>query len=233
MSIGWHNPCPFEVGGGATLVEVIYDAMRGAVGVGGSAADDRNTAEGLWRQARASGIAACAAGSERAVINAFPGFATDLLPYYERLHGLAPAPTTTLVERRREAERAHTARVDATIGALTADLQRIDPRFAIFSPTREVGTETLPGRAFQDLAGSEPFGGGRQSTRFANYATGFVVHVLLDLDGEAPSLDDQHALDAARRLLNAVLPAHVHFQLATGHGFILDIDRLDITGLVP
>ncbi len=45
---GFQNPFPHELGGGATLDEAIYRALREAVGVGGSASDDSG-AEGGWR----------------------------------------------------------------------------------------------------------------------------------------------------------------------------------------
>lgn len=233
MSIGWQNPCPFEVGGGATAVERIYDALRANVGVGGSCTNEESI-EALWRQARASGLAAVGTTGERAVINAFPGHATDLLEYYEELLATTPDEGASLVERRAEAERRYTERVDATGPAIDADLKRIDERFGIVAVDRLEAAETQHGRAFQDLAATLPFGGGRKSSRFANYSTGFVLYVVFALgEGVPPGLDEQKLLARAKEHLNKVLPAHVTFQISTSFGFTLDLDLLDLTGLDP
>lgn len=231
---GWSNPFPFEFGGGSTHVATIYAAMRSAVGVGGSALDDDGTIDGLWRQARASGLAAVATTGERAIIQAFPGHATDLLDYYELLLGATPEPDASLIERQLVVEQLWTERVSASVPDLGADLARIDPRFSIIAVSHTEATETVLGRAFEDLAGTLPFGGGRASTAFHNYSTEFVVYVLFDIgSGVTPGTAEQKLIERAKSHLNKMLPAHVTFQIVASLGFILDTDLLDLTGLTP
>lgn len=230
---GWHNPFPLEFGGGATHVETIYAALRSAVGIGGSAEDDE-TIEGIWRQARASGLAAAATTGERAVVNAFPGHATDLLEYYETLLGATPDLADSEIERQLVVETLWTERVRAAVPDIAADLAAIDARFSIVSVSHAEADETILGRMFEDLAGTLPFGGGRHSTLFGNYSTEFIVFVLFDIgSGNTPSTSEQHLIDLAAAHLNKTLPAHVDFQITSGFGFELDLDLLDLTGLNP
>lgn len=230
---GWQNGFPFEFGGGSTHTETIYSAMRSSVGAGGSALDDDGTIDGLWRQARAVGLAAAATTGERAILQAFPGLATDLLEYYEGLLLAVPEFDASLVERQAVVEQLWTERVRAAMPDIAADLLDIDPRFSVMIIDREETTDTLLGRAFEDLAGAVPFGG-RRSTRFPNYSTEFVVTALFDLgSGVTPNLDEQKLIARAKAHLNAVLPATHNMQVLTGIGFILDTDLLDLTGLTP
>lgn len=229
---GWINPFPFELGGGPTNVEVTYAALRSSVGLGGSAEDDENTIDGIWRQARAYGIAAARTASERAVLQAFPGYATDALNYYEELFVLVPEDESNLVARRLAAEQRYTMEVDASVPIVAAQLARIDPRFSILETPHAQSTDTLLGRAFQDFAATLPFGGGRKSTRFANFSTEFVLRVLFDLgSGVDPGPAENALIRAASDYLNTTLPTWVNFQIDTASGFILDESLLDITSL--
>jgi hypothetical protein len=229
---GWHNPFPFEFGGGATLVESTYRALRASVGLGGSAEDDENTIDGVWRQARASGLAAAFATGERAVVNFFPGRATDLLAYYEELLLIVPENEDDEPGRRREAERRWTYEVDASTPSVSADLERIDERFSVLEIDKAQVVETVFGRAFEDFAGTLPFGGGRKSSQFANFSTDFVLFVLFDLGSGALAGPTEAALlREASDLLNLTLPTWVNFQQSTADGFILDESLLDVTGL--
>jgi hypothetical protein len=229
---GWINPFPFEFGGSPTLVEVTYQALRANVGLGGSAIADETTIDGVWRQARASAIAAARAASERAVLQAFPGYADDALPYYEELFNLVPEDESNLVQRRIEAEQRYTAEVDSSVPAITAALQLIDPRFSIIETPHAEAIETILGRAFEDFAGTLPFGGGRRSTLFGNYSTEFVLFVLFDLGSGVESGPVEDAILAtAEDYLNGALPTWVNFQTTLADGFILDESLLDVTGL--
>lgn len=229
---GWHNPFPRELGGGPTLVAVTYAALRSSVGVGGSALDDENTIDGVWRQARASAIAAARASGERAVLQAFPGHATDLLPYYEGLFALVPEDEGNLVARRLAAEQRYTAEVDSSVPGVTAALQQIDARFAIIESDHAESVETMFGRGFQDYAASLPFGGGRKSSRFHNYSSDFVLYVLLDLGvGVVPGPAEDELLRRGADYLNTALPTWVNFQITVASGFILDQSLLDLTSL--
>jgi len=230
---GWQNGFPFEFGGGSTHTETIYAAMRSSVGVGGSALDDDGTIDGLWRQARATGLAAAATTGERAILQAFPRHATDLLEYYEQLLQAVPEPGDSELERQAVVEQLFTERVRGTLPDIAADLAQIDDRLSVVMFSHVETTDTVPGRAFEDLAGALPFGG-RKSTRFANYSTEFVVTAIFDIgSGVVPGLAEQRIIERARAHLNKVLPATHNFQVLTGVGFILDVDLLDLTGLNP
>lgn len=229
---GWTNPFPFEFGGGTTLVESTYRALRASVGLGGSAEDDENTIDGVWRQARASGLAAAFATGERAVVNYFPGRSTDLLPYYEELLLIVAENEDDEPGRRAEAERRFTYEVDASVPAVASDLARVDARFSVLEVDKAQVVETLFGRAFEDFAATLPFGGGRKSSQFANFSTDFVLFVLLDLgSGVDPEPTENAILREGVDLLNSVLPTWINFQTSTADGFILDESLLDLTGL--
>lgn len=228
---GWANPFPLELGGAPTLVENIEQALHSAVGRGGSA-DDPNGIEGLVRQCTAIVLAAAASTGERAVLNAFPAYATDLLPYYEDLFLIVPEDELDLPSRRAGASARYTAEVQASIPDLTADLQRIDPRFSILEIPHAQSFETLLARCFQDYAATLPFNGGRKSTRFGNYSTDFILHVTLTLgDGVVPGLPEKVLIQRAIDYLNPILPTWNHFQIAAADGFHADISRLDLTTL--
>lgn len=228
--LGPMNPLPLELGGGETLVERIYRALRANVGVGGSAADDRNTIDGLWRQVRARAIASVAGMGERAVLQAFPNLATDLLPYYERLFLLVNEPGASEVDRRQAAAERYALQIASTLGEVELALQAIDPRFSILVTAADSASTTVQGRAFEDMAGDEPFGGGRHATAFPNYSSDLVCYVLLDIGGGiVPTIAERRSLAAARALLCDVLPADNDISLATHRGFTLDVDRLDLT----
>lgn len=230
--LGWPNPFPLEFGGSPTVNERIYRAMRSAVGIGGSASDDENTIDGVWRQARAAGLAAVAMSGERSLMNAFPGHATDLLPYYEDLLAIVPDDEGDLPSRRAEAEFRFTREIQSAVPQIVNDLQRIDPRFSVLETPRALAIETRLGRAFEDYAGAVPFGGGRRSTRFANFSTEFILFVLFDIgDGVDPGPVETAAVQRAIDHLNDVCAGWVLFQVATADGFILDTSRLDLTGL--
>jgi len=233
-SIGWHNPYPFEPGGGETEVELQYNALRGSVGDGGSAEDDNGTVDGVWRQARASGMAQVSGTGQRAALQALPYLATDALEYYESLLFITPDPNETDEERRQAATTRYIERIQATAPDIEADLKAIDPRFSLVSIASGQTETTQHGRAFQDLAGTLPFNGGRQSTIFPNYSTEFVEYVLFALSvGTPPTIAEQLLIEQAKRHLDDVLPSWVNFQVFTKLGFILDQDLLDLTGLNP
>lgn len=227
---GWANPFPCQLGSGPTDVENIYFALRSAGGKGGAAEDDEHTIDGLWRQCRARAVATVAASGERSALQAFPDHATDLLPYYERLVGVASDPTGNAEARREAAAVLYTRQIASSVPDIALALGAIDERFSVLATSYEQSDATLFGRAFEDFAGSLPFGGGRQSTRFPNYSTSFVLFVLLDLGaGIAPTTTERRAMATAAQLLAEVLPGHNGFQIVTSRGFMLDVDLLDLT----
>ena len=91
MPLGWSNALPLELGGGPTDAERIYTALRRAMGQGG--AGPEGGIEDLWRQCKARAIADAGLGLEAAVLQAFPGEATELLETWEELLGVQPAAT--------------------------------------------------------------------------------------------------------------------------------------------
>lgn len=231
-SLGWHNPFPVEYGGGETLVEGLYLALRSAEGTGGSAPDDDLSVDGLWRSVKARAIASVASSGERAALQAFPDRATDALAYYERLTGLTPSPDQSDQERRERSAVRFAGQQRADLPALEQSLQRIDSRISLLSPSHAEAVTTVHGRAFEDLAATLPFGGGRMSTAFPNYSTDFVLYVLMELgDGAQPNAAERQALADVAELCAEVLPAWNNFSVATHRGFKLDVSRLDLTGL--
>jgi hypothetical protein len=213
-----------------TREELIYRALRSAAGKGGFAEDELNSIDGLIRRVRARHVAAVADMGERSARQAIPSYATDLLPYYERLVGLTADPDLTEQQRADAAAALYALQLAADVPSLVTALQQLDARFAVFTAAPATATTTIAGRAFEDLAGDSPFGGGRQGTAFPNYATALVLFVVLELgDGVVPSATERRAIKLARRLLHDVLPATNDLQIVTHRGFILDVSRLDLT----
>jgi hypothetical protein len=229
---GWSNPFPLEMGGGPTEIERTYQMLRSAVGKGGASTDD-DSIEAIWRQSKAKGIGLVGTFDERAALQAFPNLATDLIPYYERLLISPRDPGASDEERRGVTASRFTASSAFLHAEIEADLQLIDSRFEVVIPADDEATTTNFGRAFEDLAGTEPFNGGRSSTLLPNYATQYVFTALLDNGGIALTPLDLRAILAARRHLRVVLPAWMALQVVVGVGFILDTSPLDYTALSP
>ena len=229
--IGWHNACPFELGGGPTEEENVYEAMRRAVGEGGSAVSDAGI-DGLWRQARASAIAALGTCAERAALQALPDRATDHLGEYEGLLGLVPAGAER--ERRDAVVAEYARRLYADLPHLSAELQKLDARLRIemLDPSRAFAI--VPGRAFGPRgAGSEdaPPYGPTSATAWPMYATAFHLRVLFAVGSAPLSPADRASVARAKSILRDVLPAWMDFSVRTKVGFTLDRDRLDLTGM--
>lgn len=217
-----------------TREDLVYRALRSAAGKGGFAENETGSIDGLIRRIRARWIAAVSDMGERSALQAFPNHATDLLPYYERLLGLTDDPDLTLEERQAAAAALYTLQQSADLPSLRVALQQLDARFDALVGAPETSTTTIAGRAFEDMAGELPFGGGRQSTAFPNFASVFVLRVLLDLgDGVLPDITERRAMKLARRLLHDVLPATNDLQIVTHRGFTLDVSRLDLTSFDP
>jgi hypothetical protein len=231
-SLGWHNPFPLEVGGGETVIESIYYAMRSAAGKGAAAADEDYSIEALWRQCRARAFGNVATFGERSTLQAFPDRATDALPYYEQLFRLANDPEGSDQARREAAATRYTLQIASAIPDIALALSELDERFEVLSQPDANAAVTLFGRAFEDYVPEETYGGGRKSTLLPNYATQFTLYVLLELGGGVlPGAAEAIAIQAATELLHEVLPGHNSFQIVTHHGFTLDVDLLDLTSL--
>lgn len=231
---GWQNPLPAELGGGDSQVTQVYRALRSLVGVGG--AGEPGSLEDVWRESKAYGTALALSADERAGLQFFPSKATDALGYYERLLAQPLAPALETHERQAVVAERFTAPPASSQGEVDAALLAIDSRLSVFNLSLEFAEVTQPGRAFEDLAAVEPFGGGRKSSVVANYSTAFVSTVVFDLGaGVSPGPVEAAILARSSDYLSESLPAWVAFQHVTnptpGAGFILDTDLLDLTAL--
>lgn len=228
--LGWSNPLPAEIGGGTSSVEDVYRSLRSVVGIGGAGPED--SLEDLWRQSRALGIALAFASDDRAGLQFFPSKATDALQYYEELLMVPLEPGLENHERQELVSNRFTAPPAASEPDLAAGLLAIDTRISVETVSLDASETTYQGRVFEDLAASEPFNGGRKSTAFGNYATAFILTILVNIgDGITPTLAEEKILQRAADYLNEALPGWVTFNLVTSVGFTLDVDLLDITAL--
>lgn len=227
--IGWFNPLPAVIGSEPPTVERVYRALRATVGIGGAGPED--SLEDLFRQAKAYMIGLALEADERATNQFNPARATDALQYYEEL--LFTPLSAALGDHEKQAILAErfTAPPASNHDEVNAALALIDPRFGIQHIDYTLTETTVVGRAFEDLAATEPFGGGRKSTIAPNYSTSFHVIALLDLAGVAPSPADFAAQQRGTDYLNVALPAWVNFSTVFAVGFFLDKDRLDLTAM--
>jgi len=236
--IGAGNPIPCQIGGGLSLAERAYHALRDAIGRDNCG--DIDSLDGAWRWALARGIAAGVA-DERAVCQVWPDRATDAIAIYEDiLHITAPSASSD-EERRQEILRRWVQAVTAETEDLEAELQRVDPLFSILDGDRDTSASTTPGRGFEDFDPSDPsacgpaFGGGRYSTLFPNFSDDFVciVQYNVALRGRhhagALSAEQKRRIEQAKAILNQVLPAWVDFRIIANPsaGFVLDQSLLD------
>lgn len=219
MSLGAGNPVPFQVGGGPTDTETAYQQLRRAVGKGGSASDDTGI-EGLWRWCEAKGAAAATSAERRALLQAVPELATDLIPSYERLYGIVPPTDSTEAERAKvAAERVYQSVIASTPDLFRA-LQGIDPRFSILEIARPHTGHTHLGRMFEAMDSNEEgpaYGTGRKHAIAPNWSTEQIVRVRFTLGYSGrPTPADERILIRARALLRRALPSEVDFTVSTG-----------------
>ena len=229
--VGGGNPIPTEIGGGPSSSETAYEALKSAVGIGGSA--DDGTIEASWRMARARGLRAAFADG-RAAMQIFPDRATDAIPVFEEILDTAPPPGDSDEDRRAVITDLWTKSVDASHQALEQKLQEIDPLFSIEVEDRDTVTVTQLGRAFEDWTPGDPDAsgpafGGRESTLWPNYSGHFHCLIKYAIPAGAISLSAQNSIERAKALLNEDLPAWVDFMFfKTTTGFVLDTDLLDL-----
>lgn len=225
---------PLQAGGAPDEVEKAYRTLRSAEGVGGSAPDDSGI-DGLWRRSLALGLASGSSPVRRALFNAFPHLATDLIPHYERALGIRVAPGTPDAERRDAVVSLWPASSSAAIPDVTAELQRIDPRFT-FEATDEANATTChDGRWFASMGSSEGpvFGGDLAYCYLAAPTTRYRYTAFLAVgDPENLTKQDESAVLAANRRLQDLLPPWVGFDVSVASdGFTLDESPLDWTVL--
>lgn len=229
MGLGVFNGLPFRVGGGKTLARRIYDELRKAVGEGGAgpawSANPRTMlgAEDFWRICKAKVLAAALRADERAMLQFFPAWATDALPFYEEALGLAEEPTTA--QRQAAAAAAWTLQISADIPTLRDELFALSPKLSIEALAYAQATISMFGKQFGPRTGGPPFGSGMsagvQSSAWPNFASDFVLYVRYTLGaGETKVPNDLRA--TVSRYLCERLPSFVDFQLSTGSPFYLD-----------
>lgn len=219
MPIGSLNPLPFRVGGGLTPAQKAYRTLRQAVGEGGSAPDDRGI-EGLWRRSEAKGLAAAASHCRRALIQASPQFATDLLPYYERILGIVPQGAEAA--RRDVVVPLWTKRADNAMPRLLERLQVIDARLSLLEFPHSEAVTAQFGRSF---AAVEPgleapeFGIPRGHVLFPNYSTDSIVRVLFNVGHEGVlSADELVVVERVGALMRDALPSTTDFTIVVDVG---------------
>lgn len=232
--LGALNPLPMRLGGGPTEVSRAYKTIRDAVGEGGSAPNDRGL-DGLWRRSRARGLAAATSATRRAVFNAWPHLATDLLPYYERTLGLVPDADASDAVRRAAVVAAWTAQLSATIPVLTEQLQALDARLSVLPLQPNLGRHTQAGRSLGPLwssSGEPAWGDTPEASDFPNEATAFVLQVRFAV-GYATALSsvDSALLEQALDILRRRLPSWVTWEVTTSTGFLVGVSPLGLTGV--
>lgn len=212
--LGGMADLPLRLGGGPTASEAVYQVIRKAAGKGGSAEDDTQI-EGLWRMSEAKGLATATSDVPRALLQSNPLFATDTIPYYERILGIIPPEGASDTERRAVIIPLWTRRIDVAIPNVLSELQGIDPRFSIVTPDDAQSITTQPGRPFGS-SGSRMILAGDIST-VANYSSDFFVRVLFDLGYPGrPNPADLRLLNLARRKVRELVQGWETFTFSTG-----------------
>ena len=216
--LGADNPLPMLVGGGPTPASKTYATLRQAVGTGGSARDDSGI-EGLWRRSEAKGLAAAHSAKRRAMLQANPSYATDFIPYYERLLGIVPGIDDNETQRRNAVVARWTERPIASWNELEDALQRIDPRFVLVNPDDTTSLVSDMGRVFDAHEPSDPKNGPQMGlvggvSLLPAYSTRDVLRVSMPL-GHAggPTPTEAELIERAKRLLRGVLAPWVDFEI--------------------
>jgi hypothetical protein len=215
--MGWDNALPAEVSGGTTHIKAIYDALRKAVGEGGSAPNQEGL-EGAWRAAKAQVIAASLDAYERAVLQALPFFADEHVPVYERLLAIAPGEDQNDEDRRLAVVQAWTLRLFADMSELNRALNVLSPKLELEELDYDHVVYTLFGRMFPEY-GFESQG----VPQYPNYSTDFILRVTYTYEFGETSMP--RALRAQVGVhLNAVLPSWMDWRIYE--------DTYPVTGLV-
>jgi hypothetical protein len=237
MGIGGGNPIPEQIGGGRSLVERIYWAMRSTVGEHNYAPEDvpGTTIEGSWRWCRALALAAMQ-GDERSITDMFFARCTDTIPVFEDLLGITALAAASDEDRRQEIINLIVHGATAIHATLEDELQTIDPLFTVVYASQDYADVTGNVRAFEDYVPADPdacgpaFGGGRSSTGWPNYSSNYICLVQYGVAIGAISSEQKRRIVAAQDVLNRALPAWVDYMIVadpTG-GFILDLSILDL-----
>jgi hypothetical protein len=223
---------PLRAGGGPTEEAKTYRVLRAAVGVGGSAPDDSGI-DGLWRWARARAVVAATSAYRRAISNAFPNLASDLIPYYERALGLVTDETLPEQDRRDAICELWPSKASAVVRDIVAKLQQIDTRFSVVTPDDDKSSTTHDGRWFGPLGvTAEPAFNGSGTSEYAAETSRYVMIVLFDVDYlTGLSVSDARKRAAAEQMLVATLPPWWDFRVVTSIGFLAGVSPVGLTGV--
>jgi hypothetical protein len=202
-----------ELGGDDAIGEQVFRTYRAAMG------SRRVPTGGLldtWEAIRAVTLGAALKTVERAVMQAFPIWADDLLEAHERALGLIPSGSDSRAERRERANTRLVWRPKGYLTGLSASLKAINAFFYVSSATVP-DIDDISGKAFSRVTTipgrrySPPGFEVSQPRSHQNYADGYVVTVVYSdggATGALPSTDDEAE---ARSVLHDSLPAWVDY----------------------
>jgi len=203
--------------------------MKKAVGERGYAKNEDGI-DGLWRAVRAQSIASLNHGDDIAALQAFPNRASALLGYYEWLFYITPPEGSTLEQRQQVVAERYTAEIEASIPDIEQQLQAIDPRASVLGIDRDKSTQVQLGKAFEPQDGTPDYGEHR-STAWPNFASDYVVTVLLDLGHLVATPAELLIIGRIKRLLRTVLQGWMTFAVVTSVGFVADLSPADVTAI--
>lgn len=202
---GWHNPFPFQFGGGPTRTESMYLAMRSVMGgEDGRALGPVGGLEDEWRRARAKTFAALDATQEIAIRQFWPSTATVHLTAWEARTGIDLEPNDAA---RRAALVAWTReKVRADCPSLEARLAAMSPYFSLYVTPWE---ETMASQLGYWLNPPE-YGGGLQ---WPGYSDGYVLRAVWDHEASGVAYPPEPLLGQLKRFLNDTLPSWVDWRI--------------------
>ena len=144
---------------------------------------------------------------ERAVLQALPSHATEHIPVYERVLGIAPGGDQNEEDRRQVVVAAWVGQLAATMTSVETALQAISPQLSLDELPEDESVVAMFGRmfpAYGDEADGVP--------QYPNYSSEFVLRAVYTLASGETTIPSLIRL-AVKRLLNAVLPAWVDWGL--------------------
>lgn len=176
----------------------------------------------MWRRSEALGVSAATSSTRRALLQAFPFFATDFLPYYERILGLVPATGATEAQRRDLVVPLWAKRFGNDTPNLLEDLRAIDARLSLISTPHSGAGVSQPGRAFapHEAALEAPaFGQVRGHALAPEHASELIVHVLFSVMHTGPlTTSELTVVERVKTLLRSSLSSDTDFSIAVDDG---------------
>lgn len=234
--LGGFGKFSFKLGGEPSNEWKAYNALKRAVGEGGSPPDDPDgelTLDGAWRRARGNALGALLSVVESAVYQGFPNTVTDELRSYEEIVGSYLPADASDEERRIEVTRRWVFDNASNYPAFAEALADLDTRFTVLAPDRTNARITYEGKVF-DSPGNGDFDQYRDHSKFPNYSDDFFVTALLDVgEGVVPVGAVGLVKTKAEAVLGNALPAWNDYAVLLDVGFTLDMSLLDVTGFSP